>query len=198
MASAARASTASQCARAPTSGCCTTTSATRRRSSSPCSRPPTRASARPRRRCRCSTSTRSKACAAGRFHVELLLAHPEFLTLLNSENLHRARHLKRSREVRAMNSPLIETLSELLVRGRRRRRRSAPASIALQLYISIAALRLFLSRQQSHAFGDLRTRSAAPRAQRARLAHMTDRDRSATCVRPRSGRLTRGEARGAD
>src|SRR5436190_11199464 len=35
------------------------------------------------------------------------LANPEFMTLLNSENLHRARHLKRSRQVRAMNSPLI-------------------------------------------------------------------------------------------
>ena len=34
--------------------------------------------------------------------------HPEFLTLLNSENLHRARHLQRLRSAsREMNSPLI-------------------------------------------------------------------------------------------
>jgi AcrR family transcriptional regulator len=30
------------------------------------------------------------------------LKHPEFLTLLNSENLHRARHLRRSRQIAAM------------------------------------------------------------------------------------------------
>ena len=46
------------------------------------------------------------------------LAHPEFLTLLNSENLHRARHLERSARVRELNSPLIRTLGEILERGR--------------------------------------------------------------------------------
>ena len=45
------------------------------------------------------------------------LDHPEFVTLLNSENLHRAKHLKRSRGIRATNSPVISTLSELLRRG---------------------------------------------------------------------------------
>ena len=33
------------------------------------------------------------------------LAHPEFLALLNSENMHGAGHLKRSRRIRQMNSP---------------------------------------------------------------------------------------------
>ena len=47
------------------------------------------------------------------------LAHPEFLNLLNSENLHRARHLKQSVRIREMNSPLIETLGDVLDRGRR-------------------------------------------------------------------------------
>ena len=37
--------------------------------------------------------------------------HPEFLALLNSENMHRAGHLKRSRRIRQMNSPLIEVLA---------------------------------------------------------------------------------------
>ena len=47
------------------------------------------------------------------------LANPEFMTLLNSENLHRARHLRRSRHVRAMNSPLIDTLASVLAKGAR-------------------------------------------------------------------------------
>src|SRR4029453_2197203 len=76
------------------------------------------------------------------FTWDYYLAHPEFLTLLNSENLHRARHLKRSRGVGAMTPPLIETLAEVLARGRRRGdfRRGVDA---LQLYISIAALSYF-------------------------------------------------------
>ena len=47
------------------------------------------------------------------------VAHPEFLHLLNSENLHRARHLKQSKRIREMNSPLIQTLADVLERGRR-------------------------------------------------------------------------------
>src|SRR5687768_15349793 len=47
------------------------------------------------------------------------LEHPEFLTLLNSANLHKARHLASSQQARALNSPLIETLAEILERGRK-------------------------------------------------------------------------------
>ena len=101
------------------------------------------------------------------------LVHPEFLTLLNSENLHRGRHLKRSRNVRAMNSPVIETLAEVLTRGVRRGEFRSGVD-ALQLYISIAALSYFYLGNHytlSAVFGrDL----AADRARRARLAHMTE------------------------
>ena len=37
---------------------------------------------------------------AGRFTWHYYLEHPEFITLLNSENLHRRGHLKRSRHDR--------------------------------------------------------------------------------------------------
>ncbi len=101
------------------------------------------------------------------------LAHPEFLTLLNSENLHRARHLRQSRDVRAMNSPVIETLSEVLARGQRIGAFRNGVD-ALQLYISIAALSYFYLGNNytlSAVFGrDL----ASDHARRKRLAHMTD------------------------
>ena len=45
------------------------------------------------------------------------LAHPEFLSLLNTENLHRAKFLKRSARIFELNSPLIEQISMLLRRG---------------------------------------------------------------------------------
>ena len=108
-----------------------------------------------------------------RFTWEYYLAHPEFLTLLNSENLHRASHLRRSGEVRSMNSPVIETLGEVLARGERSGAFREGVD-ALQLYISIAALSYFYlgnNHTLTAVFGrDL----ATPRARRARLAHMTD------------------------
>jgi AcrR family transcriptional regulator len=99
------------------------------------------------------------------------LAHPEFISLLNSENLHRARHLKRSRKIRALHSPFVATLSEVLDRGVRAgvfRRGVDP----VQLYVSIAALGYFyLSNNHtlSTIFGrDLMTATAKAE----RLAHI--------------------------
>jgi AcrR family transcriptional regulator len=108
-----------------------------------------------------------------RFTWAYYLDNPEFLTLLNSENLHRARHLRRSREVQAMNSPLIETLREVLRRGHRGGAFRGGVD-PLQLYISIAALAYFYlgnNHTLSAVFGrDLATAAA----REARLAHMVD------------------------
>jgi AcrR family transcriptional regulator len=101
------------------------------------------------------------------------LEHPEFLTLLNSENLHRARHLKRSKQIRATNSPLIATLREVLRRGEAQglfRRGVDP----LQLYISIAALAYFYL-SNNHTLSQVFARDlAAPGAREDWLAHMTE------------------------
>jgi len=101
------------------------------------------------------------------------LDHPEFITLLNSENLHRAAHLKRSERIQEMNSPLVQLLDGVLERGRREKLFRAGVD-PVQLYISIAALCYFyLSNNDtlSAIFGrDLR----APKAMAQRLSHMTD------------------------
>jgi AcrR family transcriptional regulator len=77
-----------------------------------------------------------------RFTWSYVVAHPEFLSLLGTENLHRARNLKKLRHIRELHSPLIGMLSELLERGVRRSvfRKSVDP---VQLYISIAALGFF-------------------------------------------------------
>ncbi len=107
------------------------------------------------------------------FTWEHYLAHPEFLTLLNSENLHRARHLKTSSRIREMNSPLIQTLGDVLERGRRDGLFRGGVD-PLQLYISIAGLAYFyLSNNHtlSTIFGrDLMT----PKALAQRLSHITE------------------------
>jgi AcrR family transcriptional regulator len=107
-----------------------------------------------------------------RFTWDYCLAHPEFLTLLNSENLHKGRHLRNSRRVQAMHSPLVGMLREVLRRGTRAglfRRGIDP----VQLYISIAGEGYFyLSNRYTLAriFGrDL----MSPRALAARARHMS-------------------------
>src|SRR5580698_4319640 len=70
------------------------------------------------------------------------LAHPEFLSLLNTENLHRAKFLKRSGRIFELNSPLIERISQLLERGVAQGVFRDDLD-ALKVYVSIAALGFF-------------------------------------------------------
>ncbi len=101
------------------------------------------------------------------------LEHPEFISLLNSENQHNAAHLKKSSRIQEMNSPLVQMLDTVLERGRRQDLFRAGID-PIQLYISIASICYFyLSNNQtlSTIFGrDLR----APKAMAQRLSHMTD------------------------
>jgi len=101
------------------------------------------------------------------------LKHPEFLTLLNSENLHRARHLKRSRDIAAMHSPLIALLRDLLLRGERAGRFKKGVD-PVQLYISIAALGYFYLSNR-HTLSTIFERDLlAPKSKAERLKHMTE------------------------
>jgi AcrR family transcriptional regulator len=107
------------------------------------------------------------------FTWEYYLAHPEFLSLLNSENLHRAEHLKRSTKVRRMHSPFVAMIAGIVERGRGVGVFREGVD-AVQLYITIAALAYFYLANNptlSAIFGrDLK----AKKAREARLAHMTD------------------------
>ncbi|RPH46871.1 MAG: TetR family transcriptional regulator [Burkholderiales bacterium] len=101
------------------------------------------------------------------------LEHPEFLRLLNSENLHRAEHLARSREIRAMHSPFVAMIDDLLERGRRSGVFRAGVD-PVQLYISIASLSYFYLSNR-HTLSTIFGRDLlAPRERAERLGHMTD------------------------
>ncbi|MBL6457580.1 TetR family transcriptional regulator [Belnapia sp. T6] len=73
------------------------------------------------------------------FNLRYTAAHPEFVALLNQENIHRAAYLRRSAQVPALYSPLLEQISTVLARG-------AEAGIfrrdvdPMQLYVTIVAL----------------------------------------------------------
>lgn len=73
------------------------------------------------------------------FTADIWIEIPEFNRLLASENLHEAKHVKQSRRIAKMYNPLLETIRELLERGKALgvfRNNIDP----IDLYISISAL----------------------------------------------------------
>jgi AcrR family transcriptional regulator len=101
------------------------------------------------------------------------LEHPEFLTLLNSENLHRARHLKTSSKATAMNSPLVESIADVLDRGHKSGLFRAGVD-PVQLYISIASLSYFYL-GNSYTLSTIFDRDLlGAKAKVERLSHMTE------------------------
>jgi AcrR family transcriptional regulator len=101
------------------------------------------------------------------------LEHPEFLTLLNSANLHKARHLTDSNRAKQLNSPLINMLADILERGRRDG--SLRGGIdPVQLYISIAGMAYFYL-SNNHTLGAIFNQNLlSSKAKQARLSHMSD------------------------
>ena len=102
-----------------------------------------------------------------------LAAHPDFIVLLNDENRGGARHVRGSRKLEAMHSPLVSMVSMILSQGVRAgvfRRGVNP----VHLYISIAGLSYFFFSNTptlSAIFGkDLSSRTA----RRARRRHVAD------------------------
>jgi AcrR family transcriptional regulator len=51
------------------------------------------------------------------FNWSYFLANPEFITLVNSENLHKARHIKTSKRMQDMSRPFVSRMASLLERG---------------------------------------------------------------------------------
>ncbi|RYF73661.1 MAG: TetR family transcriptional regulator [Comamonadaceae bacterium] len=107
------------------------------------------------------------------FTWEYYLAHPEFLTLLNSENLHQGRHVAQSARARETNSPLIETLAEILECGRAQGLFRGGID-PVQLYVSIAGMAYFYL-SNNHTLSAIFGRSLmTPKAQHERISHMCD------------------------
>jgi TetR/AcrR family transcriptional regulator len=102
-----------------------------------------------------------------------LLDHQEAIALLNTENLHKGRHLQRSSKIRALYDPLVDTIREVLQRGAAQgifRRDIDPVT----LYLSLSSLAYhYISNQYTlrAAFG---VDFSAKSRQKAWLSHITD------------------------
>lgn len=104
-----------------------------------------------------------------KYHVE----HPDFVTLVNSANLHGGRHLQESAHIRQMNSPLIDSLSSILGRGRATGVFRAGVD-PVQLYISIASLAFFYVSNNSTLSAVFGRSLMTPKALNERLSHVVD------------------------
>jgi TetR/AcrR family transcriptional regulator len=102
-----------------------------------------------------------------------LAAHPDFIVLLNDENRGGAKHVRGSRKLEAMHSPLVSMVSKILREGVRAgtfRKGVNP----VHLYISIAGLSYFFFSNTptlSAIFGKDLSSAAA---RRARRKHVVD------------------------
>ena len=101
------------------------------------------------------------------------LDNPEFLTLLNSANLHQAKHLRQSKEVRKMHTPFVSMIKGILDQGVAQGV-FKPGMDPVQLYISIAGLSSFYLSNQHTLSAIFNRKLLAPAARRERLGHMTD------------------------
>ena len=68
--------------------------------------------------------------------------HPEFITLLNTENLHRGRHISKSLRAREYSSPPVSLLDAVLARGVQQKLFRADVA-ARDVYLMIASMGYF-------------------------------------------------------
>lgn len=107
------------------------------------------------------------------FTWDYYLKNPEFLRLVNSENLHGGRHLAKSEIIRDLHSPFVQMVADILARGERSgvfRKGVDP----VQLNITIAALGYYYLTNR-HTLSIIFDRDLmAPKALSARLDFMID------------------------
>lgn len=108
-----------------------------------------------------------------RFTFKYFVENQYFVALLNSENLHRARHIRRSGRATAINSPVIGILDKLLKRGRKAGVFRGGVD-PVHLYISIAGVAYFYF-SNIHTLSTIFARDLnAPAALAERERHVTE------------------------
>ncbi len=102
-----------------------------------------------------------------------LAEHPDFIVLLNDENRGGARHVRGSKKLEAMHSPLVSMVSKILGEGVRTgvfRKGINP----VHLYISIAGLSYFFFSNTHTLSAIFGKELSSPAARRARRKHVVD------------------------
>lgn len=107
------------------------------------------------------------------FKFDYVSENPMLIKLLSGENLNEARHLKRSKRLRAMHSPLVDMLSKLLEAGAKDGS-IRPDVDPVHLYISIASLSYFYFSNAATLATAFGRELASPAAKAYRRKHSVD------------------------
>lgn len=112
--------------------------------------------------------------------VQYFIEHPEFLQLLSNENLHKARHIRKSRKITDMFNPLRTALDDILEKGKQKGVFRKDADW-IDLYVSISGLGSYAITNRytlSYVLGvDLGTKDRVD----GRLSHVPDMILSYLC-----------------
>lgn len=109
------------------------------------------------------------------------LKHPGFITLVNSENLHKARHIKGSKAMRETSRPFVKRMARILERGAARgvfRKGIDP----VQLHITIAAIGYYYLTNRYTGAVVFEREFMSERALKERLAFNLDTVRRLVCT----------------
>lgn len=107
------------------------------------------------------------------FTFDYIASNPQFIALLNDENIHRARHIKRSKTIKGLHSNLQDLIGSVLNRGAEEglfRKGVDP----VEFYISLSSLCYFYF-SNSHTLSAIFDRNLTGRAEKAaRRAHIIE------------------------
>lgn len=107
------------------------------------------------------------------FTAKVWLQHPEFLNILSSENLLGGRHVREAAGIREMYNPLLETIKQLLDKGRETGI-FRPDIDAVDLYISITGLTAYYL-DRRHTLGAIfGEKLMSPSRVKQRIDHSVD------------------------
>lgn len=101
------------------------------------------------------------------------LEHPEIMSLLNTENLHQAEHIRQSTRILEMYHPLVESIKDLLARGVEEgvfRKGVDP----IELYITISGLGYYYLACQYTLSTIFKTNLADPKRVEQRHRHIVE------------------------
>jgi len=107
------------------------------------------------------------------FNFDYSRAHPELISLINNENLHRARHLRKSKKVRDLHSPFVKLIRDILKRGVAKGV-FRPGLDPVDVYITIAAVGYFFLSNNWTLSAIFGRNLAAEQAVRGRRRHKVD------------------------
>lgn len=101
------------------------------------------------------------------------LEHPEFIRLLNSENLHQGRHIKKSTRITELANPILGILDGVLRRGQQAGVFRGDADLN-QLYVTATGVGYFYLANRYTLSALLAMEMLTEQARATRLAHITE------------------------